>query len=427
MRAPRPSAFPVVAALLAAGAAMASNLARAAPANDDIANAIAIEAFGTSATVSMIGATQSAADPSCGSATYQSVWYRYTSPVDQFIRAAVSATSGSTALRPRMAVWSGPANAPSEVQCNPDAHEVEFNATAGSTYYFEIYSPAANGETTVNLNVNPHAFVNPSSAVPPLNDLFWFAEAIPGVPWSVNADVGAAMGDTTYDPFTPCYTSGGFTTCYPYGDTLWYRYTATSAQDLDVLFTSTYVSPVVQVMTGTLDNPTLIANSRTPGKSKPGATRFTAQPGVTYVFEFGSGGVENSTDVYASLAVRPSPPVTTGTVSAAQIDKIYHRWVWVDPFYQRETHVVVGVDVTCSSPIPSIGVNFTIAQGSAQGSGSGNVPCVHGKGSGKIDALVADAFKAGPASVGLSAADYDSNYYQTADPAQVFLRLAIGP
>ncbi|GAA0750948.1 hypothetical protein LRH25_31520 [Ideonella azotifigens] len=423
----QPNIRRMLAALLTAAATTVPAIAWAAPANDDIAQAIVIAAGGTAATVLMTGATQSATDPSCGTTPYQSVWYRYTSPVDQFIQARVSATTGSTPLRPRMAVWGGAPGALSAVQCHPDAHEVEFYATAGTAYYFEVYSPVANGETTLNLNVNPHAYVNPWSAVPPANDLFWFAEAIPGVPWSTNGDVGAAQGDSSYDPFTPCYTDNGVTFCYPYGDTLWYSFTATAQQDLDVLFTSAYVSPVVQVMTGTLDQPTLVANSFTPGKSKPGATRFSAQPGVTYLFEFASGGAENTADVYASLALRPSPPVTTGSVSAARTDKLYHRWVWVDPFYEKVTHVVVGVNLSCSTSIPSVGVSFTITQGAAQGSGSGTVPCAGGKGNGTIDAIVPNAFKPGTASVALNATDYDSNFNQTAAAAPVQLKLAAGP
>lgn len=417
---------PTALAALAVLATAAGPVA-ASPANDSIVDAVALPQTGAAVTVVMSGATMAATDPSCGTLPYQSVWYRYTSPVDQFIQARVGATTGSTALRPRLAVWTGDPAAPTLVQCHPDAHEVQFNARAGSTYYLEVYSPAEGGQTLANLNVNPHAFVNPWSAVPPLNDLFWYAGEIPALPWSAVSDVGAAYGDSSYDPFTPCSTSGGVTFCYPFGDTQWYRFTATTTQEVDALFTSSYYSPVVQVVTGSLDQPVLVANSATPGKSKPGATRFTTQPGVTYYLEFGSAGAENLGDVYATLALRPAPPVTPGTVAAATVDKIYHRWVWTDPYYQKQTHVVVGVNVTCSLPIASVKVGFTLEQGSTRASGGGNAPCLNGAGSTTIDAIVSNSFKPGTASVAVTAADYDSNYYATAAAVPVKLKLALAP
>jgi hypothetical protein len=406
--------------------AASATAALSAPVNDDIANAIAIESTGAALNVPLADATLSPADPSCGTATHQSVWYRYTSPVDQFVQARVGPTTVATPLRPRLAVWGGVPGALTPVQCHPDAHEVQFDAAVGATYYVQVYSPQPGGLTAVNLNFNPRAFVNPWMPVPPANDLFWYPVDIPAVPWSTTDRVGAATGDYPGDPFTPCTTSGGVTICTPYGDTLWYRYTTTTTQELDVLFTSAFPGPVVQVMTGTLDQPTLVANSRTPGKSKPGATRFTTQPGVTYMIEFG-GGFENTSDMPATLALRPSPPVNPGSVSAARADRIFHRWVWTDPFFEKRTYVVVGVNVTCSRPVPSIEVGFTIVQGPAQGSGAGTVPCVGGRGSGTIEALVSNDFKPGAASVALSATDYDSNYHQTSAPAPVVLRLALGP
>lgn len=415
-----PMTWAALAALATLGAA--PRPAAATPANDDIANAVVLPQTGAAMTVVMSSATMSAADPSCGTPPYQSVWYRYTSPVDQFIQARVGATTGSTALRPRLAVWTGSPEAPTLVQCHPDAHEVQFNASAGSTYFLEVYSPAEGGETTANLNVNPHAFVNPWSAVPPPNDLFWYAGEIPALPWTALANVGAAYGDTSYDPFTPCTVSGGITFCYPFGDTLWYRFTATTTQEVDALFTSSYVSPVVQVVTGSLDQPVLVANSFTPGKSRAGATRFTTQPGTTYYIEFASGGVENTSDVFASVALRPSPPITTGSVSAATVDRLYTRWVWTDPYYQKQTHVVVGASVTCGQSIPSVRLSFTLDQGAAHAAGSGSIPCLNGQGSGSIDAVVSNAFKPGAATVGLSAADYDTNFYQTAAPVPVTIR-----
>ena len=345
----------------------------------------------------------------------------------QFIRARVSATTGSTALRPRISVWSGAPGALSLVQCNADAHEVEFDGLAGTTYYLQVYSPVDGGETPLNLNVNPHGFVNPWSAVPPLNDLFWYAVDIPSLPWSASADVGAAVGDQTYDPFTPCDWNGSYWTCHPFGDTIWYRFTATTTQEVDALFDTGYTGSVVQVITGSLDQPVLVANSFTPGKSKQGATRFTTQPGVTYYLEFGSAGVENTSDVYATLALRPSPPVTPGTVSAATLDKMYYRWVWTDPYYQKQTHVVVGINVTCSKPIASVKVGFTLQQGANTAKGYGNAPCTGGSGSTTVDLIVPNTFKPGTASVAVNAADYDSNYYATAAAVPVKLKLAVGP
>jgi hypothetical protein len=421
-------AFVAVAAVMLVASGWVPVNASAAPPNDDIANATPLNFQGAALTVHLVGATTEPSDPGCGAPVYQTVWYRYTSPVDQFIEARVSATTGSTSLRPRLAVWTGAPGALTVVQCNADAHEVEFQASAGSTYYFEVYSPAAKGETTLNLNVNPHAYVNPTSAIPPLNDLFWYAVEIPGLPWTTTADVGAAQGDDAYDPLTFCSTSDGITTCYPFGDTIWYRFTADSAQEVDALFTSVYDGPVVQVMTGDIDTAQFVANSFS-GKSKPGATRFTTQPGVTYMIEFASGGAEHLSSLLAQLAVRPAPPPTGGTVSVSPTATLYRRLVVIpDVGYQLQTHVVVTAHVTCQASIPSINVGVTVNQGAHQISGSGSAACFSGAGDVTIDMNYApNGFHGGASTASATASDYDSNYHEQVGPVAVTLKASVGP
>ncbi len=413
-----------IASTLLAAVVCIPGVANAAPPNDDIANAIALNVQGTALNFSVVGATAAATDPSCGAPVYQSVWYRYTSPVSQFIEANISS---ETAQRPRMSVWSGAPGALSLVQCNADAHEVEFQASAGTTYYFEVYSPVANGESQLNLNVNPHAYVNPTSAIPPLNDLFWYAGQIPGLPWSTTADVGAAEGDDTYDPLTYCNTSGGITFCYPFGDTLWYQFTATTAEEVDALFTGVFDAPIVQVMTGDIDNAVLVANSFS-GKHKTGATRFSTQAGVTYKVEFASS-YEHLDSMPAQLAVRPAPAPTGGTVSVSPTGKLYRRWVLIpDVGYQLQTHVVVTAHVTCQAAIPSINLAVTVAQGANTVSGNGTAPCSSGSGNTTLDInLAPNGFHGGASTVTVNASDFDSNYYQQAGPSTVALKLSAGP
>ena len=402
--------YVVVAAVLAVIAFIAADAALGAPLNDDIAFATPLWFEGSALTVNLTNATAEPDDPTCGAPIYQTVWYRYTSPVDQFIEAHLADTVGSTFLRPRLSVWTVDPGALNEVQCHPDAHAVEFQATAGGTYYFEVASPEPDGVTTLNFNVNPNAFVNPYNPVPPMNDLYWYAVEVPGIPYATTADVGAATSDPGYDPEI-C----GIDSCYVLGDTMWYSFPAETEQEVDALFTRQFDAPYVAVFTGTLDDLQFIASS-IQGKSKSGATRFTAQPGVTYSIMFASS-YEHMYSLPANLAVRPAPPPTGGSVSVSPTARLYRRLVMIpDVGYSVETHVVIVVHVTCDAPLPSVAVALTVTQGLNEVVGRGTAYCATGEGDVRLDLSDARRFHNGTASVTVSASDYDANFYVSAGP-----------
>jgi hypothetical protein len=389
--------------ILAALAAAPVLSAIAAPANDEWTNAQAVPFAGAALSVNVTLANASAADPHCGGGDYQSVWYAYTSPVNQFIQARASAST-PVDQRPRLSAWTHGPGGFAAADCHPDAHEVGFQAAAGTTYYLQLAAPVPGVLTLLNLNVNPNAFVNSYEPPAPANNLFWYATPVPGLPQTIAADVGAGRGDA-YDPGV----CGDPARAYILGDSLWYSYTAPASGSVDVLFDSPYDAPYVGVFTGNLDRPNFIACDQQ-GDARDGATRFQAQAGVTYFIEFASGS-ELLGSKPASLAFRPTPPATGGSIVAPPTVGRYKRVVFVPEVgYKVETHLLVTLDLRCDTPLVAVLASATVTQATKSISKQQSISCSGGSGRVTLDLSDAKGFSPGPAQVAVRGFDFDANY-----------------
>lgn len=392
-------------------------VAHAAPINDDWANALPIPVTGSAQTVDTTNATANVGDPGCGGPVYQSIWYRYASPVDQFIQARVAPTTGSTAQRPRLSAWSMKSGAFVAADCNADAHEVGFQASAGTTYYLLVSSPVDGALGRLNMNVNPKAFVNPYDGTPPPNNLFWYAEPVTVLPTTVSVDVGAARGDDAYDPGI----CGGPRT-YILGDTLWYRFTPTASGSVDALFASSYEAPYVGVFTGDLDHLQFVACDQQPA-ARDGATRWTAQAGTTYYIEFGSG-YELVGSQPATLTFRETPAPTGGAISAEPVVGLYRQVVFVPEVgYEIRTHLRATVDVRCDAPIAQVLASVTLRQGQISIAGQRTLDCNGGSGRVAFDLSDAKGFRAGSAQLEARGYDFDANFEVTTQSTVVVRRI----
>lgn len=377
---------------------------RATPLNDEIGNAAPVPVTGWSTTIDLTQATASGGDPACGGPVYQSLWYRYTSPVDQFVQASAQATTGSTAQRPRVSAWAGEIGALAAADCHPDGHEVGFMAQAGRTYWLQVSSPLPAAVTRLNFRVNPLAYVNPYDPVPPKHNLFWYAEPVATLPATWQADVGAGRGDVDYDP-PICGTNDS----YKLGDTLWYRFTAPADGSVDAMFAPGFDGPALNVWTGTLDQPVFVACDGQ-GEARPGGTRFQAVAGTTYFIEFGSA-YEHLYSLPATLTLRPTPPLVGGSITVEPRVRLSKRVVFVPEVgYRIETHLSTVVHLSCAQAVPSVQVGLVARQAGRSIGGSRSASCATGAADVAFDLVDAKGFTTGPVTLEVTGFDFDAPY-----------------
>lgn len=375
--------------------------AAAVPPNDDIAAATVVDPAGASYLLDATLATASPGDPGCGTPAYQSLWYRYTSPVDQFVQTHVHSLDTPPGTRPRVSAWGGSPGALVPLDCHPDGHEIGVSLRAGQTMYLMLSSPVPQGMGNMYFSVLP--VPGPTPPVPPKNNLFWYPQDVAKLPQDVSADVGAAQGDLAYDP-PPCGKPGG-----ALGDSLWFRYTAPADGSVDVLFSQPFDAPFIGVLTGTLDQPQFVACS-SQGDSKPGATRFMARAGVTYLIEAGSGP-ENAYSKPATISFKPSPPPTGGSAAAHPRVQWRQQWHCIPEIScKKETHLLATVDLVCEQPLPAVQASITITQGANTISAGKTVDCSSGAATVQLDASDAVGFVPGPATLKAGGYDFDGRY-----------------
>ncbi|TGD75148.1 hypothetical protein E4634_03860 [Mangrovimicrobium sediminis] len=389
----------------------------APPTYDDIASPLSLPATGASLSLDMSEATAAVDDPGCGTPVYQSVWLSFVSPVDQYLRFDILSSTG---VRPRLSVWTGEPGALAAQDCHPDAHAAGVQAVAGTEYLVMVSSPADGGVERASLSVSPHSVTNPTSPIPPANDFFWYAQPIAALPFALTTDMGAARGDSGYDPRycnDPQATSR-------LGDTLWYTLQVSQAQEVDALFASDTGSPYVGVFTGDLDNLELVACSFE-GESRRGATRFLAQPGQLYRVEFASG-TEAVNSRIVDIAVRPSPPPLGGSIEVTPLVSTFVTRDWIDPIFVPDRHLVVRGFVFCDAPLAQLTVELTVTQGQRVASDSATAACVGGVGSYRVEMdRVDQGFRIGPASVTARAWEFDSHFDTPQVSVPVWVRFGV--
>lgn len=124
----------VVCVLLASAFAAPAIASASAPANDDFDAATAVGALPFQAALSTVEATTASDDPVC-SGNGQTVWYAYTAASGRRVEVNTFDSNYDTTI----SVYTGARGSLTQIACNDDSQglqsKIEFDATAGTTYY----------------------------------------------------------------------------------------------------------------------------------------------------------------------------------------------------------------------------------------------------------------------------------------------------
>lgn len=237
-------------------------------------------------------ATKEAGEPEPCAELARTVWYAYTPPVDAFLLADTVYSDGDPAL----AVYTGDSLATLvNIGCDDNSAgglsaEVSFNASGGTTYYFQVsHTPGYSG-TTLAFNL----FTSP----PKGNDDFSGSIVIANsLPYSNKEDAGGA----TLEPDEP-------RPCTGIDNTIWYSFTPTSNVVLAASTSGSSYSTTLAVYTGNaINNLTLVGCDDNFGVGSNARVAFNAQAGVTYHFQIGGFRGRRSSAVF-NLSTE-TPPV----------------------------------------------------------------------------------------------------------------------
>ena len=234
-------------------------------ANDDFADAVAVDTLPFAHTAKIAGATAEPGEPAASCIYYNgdgaqrsTVWYRFTAPADTH----VVIDTGRSDLVAAISVWSEDTSGLTEVDCSVtypyflNTSRFSFAATAGETYFIQLDRYVLDPADLPGLIDLGRLSVHMEEALVPDNDDFADAQPIPSLPFEVSADTVAASVEPG-EPDASCRYQG-----YP-TSSVWYRYTP--AADTYVLasvqpgtdfgvtvgvYEGTYVSALVQVACG---------------------------------------------------------------------------------------------------------------------------------------------------------------------------------
>jgi hypothetical protein len=233
--------------------------ALAQPTNDDFDSATVVPSLPFTDTLSTAEATTAVDDPFCGDA--HSVWYSFTPTQNGTVAADTSGSDYNTAL----SVYTGSRGGLSQVACAAFPAQVTFDATAGTTYFFMVTSACCGGPGgTLVFNLRG----------PPAND-----ELSGATPLTLNTTV---TQDTTLATSAPTDPSA----CGPVSNTVWFSFTPTQSQPLNLDWSASSYSGRVSVLEDLGSGPVVIACGFD-------TVRFDASAGRTYFFMvggFGDGG-----------------------------------------------------------------------------------------------------------------------------------------
>jgi hypothetical protein len=236
------------------------------PANDDIDNATVVGGLPFTDSISTADATTAGDDPSCNGNGH-SVWYSFTPTRDLPVKADTSGSDYATSL----SVYTGSRGALSQIACASAPAQVSFNASANTTYFFMVASAAGGPGGTLVFNV---------AQGPPAND-----EVTGAIPLTLNTTI---TEDTTQATTAP--TDSHACTFYGSRNTVWFSFTPTQSQAINVDRSGSDYSGGTYVLTDFGSGPALL----TCGYS--GGVRFDAVAGTTYYImvagDFGGGQLQ---------------------------------------------------------------------------------------------------------------------------------------
>lgn len=271
-----------MAVLLPAGPA----LAQTAPPNDDFSAATTIGALPFTDSADTTGASSAADDPvTCGN--NGSVWYAFTPQQNEALSADTFGSDYATVL----SVYTGARGALTAVACNNSSGSaqtiVDFNATAGTTYFFLISQCCGTGGSG-----GGHLVFNLSILQPPANDNFSSATQITTLPFTGTADTTAA----TLEPGEPAPC-----TFPPLAGSVWYAFTPATTESVSASVSSNFFS-LLAVYTGTSVGK---LTSLGCGLSDEAPVTMHLNAGTTYYFQ--AGGFSEAGPLTFQLVVTPPP------------------------------------------------------------------------------------------------------------------------
>ena len=287
------SAVGLLLALLSVSPALAQ------PTNDDFDAATVISGLPFIDSISTVDATTAGDDPFCNGFEH-TVWYSFTPTQDVTIRADTSGSDYATSL----SVYTGSRGALSQVTCVSFPAQVTFNASANTTYFFMVAS-ACCGTPGGNL------VFNVTERVPPAND-----EITGATPLTLNTTITQDMTLATRAPTDPT-TCGDFD--FPDRDnTVWFSFTATQSQPLNLDKRGTTTQGFLALLTDLGSGPTVIACARDSMEPVPGM-RFDATAGRTYYVM--AAAYRSDVAGLLQLTLRPAIVATVGIDQTVTVNR----------------------------------------------------------------------------------------------------------
>jgi PKD domain len=268
-----------------------------APGNDDIASATVISALPFSDTPDTSEATASLSDP-YSECTYNylqaTVWYVFTPSQDVLIETSTAGSSYSTVMQ----IFSGSPENLSYFGCVAGSGSLFAKLVAGTSYYFVIganpaYPPPEGSSWGGSL------VFNLSQVMGPANDNFADATIVDAIPF-FDSVYNLLLSREAGEPVASCTPS--YSTP---GGSLWYAYTATSAEPISVHTVYSGVQSVLAIYQGSSlqDLVELACNADDYG----GEVRLRPETGKIYYFQISK--VYDYQDGYIYFAIDPIPPL----------------------------------------------------------------------------------------------------------------------
>jgi hypothetical protein len=267
------------------------------PTNDDIDNAAVIGGLPFTDSITTADATTAADDPSCNGNGH-SVWYSFTPTRDLPVKSDTSGSDYATSL----SVYTGSRGALSQVACASAPAQVSFNASANTTYFFMVASAAGGPGGNLVFNVTEG---------PPAND-----EITGATPLTLNTTITQDMTLATRAPTDPT-TCGDFD--FPDRDnTVWFSFTATQSQPLNLDKRGTTTQGFLALLTDLGSGPTVIACARDSMEPVPGM-RFDATAGRTYYVM--AAAYRSDVAGLLQLTLRPAIVATVGIDQTVTVNR----------------------------------------------------------------------------------------------------------
>jgi hypothetical protein len=271
----------------------------AQPANDDFDTATIIGGLPFVDSISTADATAAFDDPSCNGNEH-TVWYSFTPTQNMTLGANTFGSDYATTL----SVYTGTRGALHQVTCYPFApSQVTFTATANTTYFFMVASECCG---------NPGGNLVFTLEGPPAND-----DISGATPLTLNTTVteNAAVASRAPTDPTTCASSFNFI-----GNTVWFSFTATQSQPLNVDKRGTNYQASVTVMTDLGSGPAVIACATDEFFTGQSAgVRFKATAGSTYFLMVANNSSMDQAG-FLQLTIRPAVVATVTINSAALVD-----------------------------------------------------------------------------------------------------------